>query len=228
MIGVCGIVVAVTCPWPGDPPHGYVADSQNSYKPGEHVSVSCEPYYVLDGQPELVCGDNGRWSAPMSICKWPPYPAAASRRRVRRRRLRTTFFAPAGGVATDLLAINVPLSARRTSRVLRSARSVVFEVARPDGLGPAPSAAGIVNLIVPWRFFFFFVAGVQACPYPGTVIRGRMSTVKFYYAIDDVITFSCDETLKIRGSPVLKCLKHGKWSSSIPTCVPALENEPKS
>jgi len=63
-------VVAVTCPWPGDPPHGYAAVSQNSYRPGEHVSISCEPYYVLDGQPKLVCGDNGEWSAPMPICKW--------------------------------------------------------------------------------------------------------------------------------------------------------------
>jgi len=63
-------VVAVTCPWPGDPPHGYAAVSQNSYRPGEHVSISCEPYYVLDGQPKLVCGDNGEWSSPMPICKW--------------------------------------------------------------------------------------------------------------------------------------------------------------
>ncbi|XP_022181036.1 sushi, von Willebrand factor type A, EGF and pentraxin domain-containing protein 1 isoform X2 [Myzus persicae] len=125
---------AVTCPWPGDPPHGYAAVSQNSYRPGEHVSISCEPYYVLDGQPKLVCGDNGEWSAPMPIC-------------------------------------------------------------------------------------------VQACPYPGTVIRGRMSTVKFYYAIGDVITFSCDENLKIKGAPVLRCLKHGKWSNSIPTCVSRNETQ---
>lgn len=66
-------VVAVTCPWPGDPPHGYAAVSQNSYRPGEHVSISCEPYYVLDGQPKLICQDNGEWSAPMPICKWEHY-----------------------------------------------------------------------------------------------------------------------------------------------------------
>ncbi|XP_050520065.1 sushi, von Willebrand factor type A, EGF and pentraxin domain-containing protein 1 isoform X2 [Daktulosphaira vitifoliae] len=125
---------AVTCPWPGDPPHGYLAISQNSYRPGERVSVNCEPYYVLDGQPNLVCQDNGNWSASLPVC-------------------------------------------------------------------------------------------VQACPYPGTVIRGRMSMVKFYYAIDDVITFSCDDNFKIKGVPILKCLKYGKWSNSIPTCAPKNETQ---
>lgn len=65
-----GVFVAVACPWPGDPPHGYADGSQNAYRPGEHVSISCEPYYVLDGQPKLVCRDDGRWSAPMPICKF--------------------------------------------------------------------------------------------------------------------------------------------------------------
>ncbi|XP_052851585.1 uncharacterized protein LOC128261770 isoform X2 [Drosophila gunungcola] len=60
---------------------------------------------------------------------------------------------------------------------------------------------------------------VQACSYPGTVISGRMSSVKFYYAIGESITFTCDAGLDLRGSKVLKCLKNGKWSSAIPTCV---------
>lgn len=79
----------------------------------------------------------------------------------------------------------------------------------------------VFNKVFPKTAHFIpCVAGVQACPYPGTVIRGRMSTVKFYYAIGDVISFSCDEGLKIKGASVLRCLKHGKWSNSIPTCVP--------
>jgi len=54
------------------------------------------------------------------------------------------------------------------------------------------------------------------CSYPGTVISGRMSSVKFYYAIGESITFTCDAGLDLRGSKVLKCLKNGKWSSAIP------------
>lgn len=61
--------------------------------------------------------------------------------------------------------------------------------------------------------------GTQACSYPGTPISGRMSLVKFYYAIGESITFSCDSGLSLRGAKMLKCLRNGKWSNAIPTCV---------
>lgn len=60
---------------------------------------------------------------------------------------------------------------------------------------------------------------VQACSYPGTTISGRMSSVKFYYAIGESITFTCDAGLELRGAKMLKCMKNGKWSNAIPTCV---------
>lgn len=65
----------------------------------------------------------------------------------------------------------------------------------------------------------FSLSGVQACSYPGTAISGRMSSVKFYYSIGESITFTCDAGLEIRGAKMLKCLKNGKWSNAIPTCV---------
>lgn len=68
---------------------------------------------------------------------------------------------------------------------------------------------------------------VQACSYPGTAISGRMSSVKFYYTIGEMITFTCDNGLEIRGAKMLKCLKNGKWSNAIPTCVnPDAVNSP--
>ena len=48
-----------------------------------------------------------------------------------------------------------------------------------------------------------------------------MSSFKFYYAIGESITFTCDAGLELRGAKVLKCLKNGKWSNAIPTCVTA-------
>lgn len=63
------------------------------------------------------------------------------------------------------------------------------------------------------------VTGIQACSYPGTTISGRMSSVKFYYKIGENITFSCEENLVLKGAAMLKCLKNGKWSNTIPTCV---------
>lgn len=69
------------------------------------------------------------------------------------------------------------------------------------------------------RTFFFQLIGVQACSYPGTAIAGRMSSVKFYYTIGESITFTCDAGLELRGAKMLKCLRNGKWSNAIPTCV---------
>ncbi|KAK9874005.1 hypothetical protein WA026_002356 [Henosepilachna vigintioctopunctata] len=60
---------------------------------------------------------------------------------------------------------------------------------------------------------------VQACSYPGTTISGRMSAVKFFYKIGENITFTCEDNLVIKGASMLKCLKNGKWSNTIPTCV---------
>ncbi|CAH1957213.1 unnamed protein product [Acanthoscelides obtectus] len=60
---------------------------------------------------------------------------------------------------------------------------------------------------------------VQACSYPGTTISGRMSAVKFFYKIGENITFTCEEGLVLKGASILKCLKNGKWSNTIPACV---------
>lgn len=68
-------------------------------------------------------------------------------------------------------------------------------------------------------FFNKFILGVQACSYPGTAISGRMSSVKFYYTIGESITFTCDAGLELRGAKMLKCLRNGKWSNAIPTCI---------
>ncbi|KAL1115089.1 hypothetical protein AAG570_007120 [Ranatra chinensis] len=60
---------------------------------------------------------------------------------------------------------------------------------------------------------------VKACSYPGTVISGRMSSVKFYYQIGETVSFTCDAGLVMHGASMLRCLRTGKWSNTIPTCV---------
>ncbi|XP_014258644.1 CUB and sushi domain-containing protein 3 isoform X2 [Cimex lectularius] len=59
---------------------------------------------------------------------------------------------------------------------------------------------------------------VRACAYPGTVIAGRISSVKFYYQIGETVSFTCDDGLKMTGAGMLRCLKSAKWSAAIPTC----------
>lgn len=63
------------------------------------------------------------------------------------------------------------------------------------------------------------LSGIQACSYPGTTGSGRMSEVKFYYRIGESITFTCDPGLILRGAPMLRCLRNGKWSNAVPQCV---------
>ncbi|XP_050671196.1 uncharacterized protein LOC126969692 [Leptidea sinapis] len=60
----------------------------------------------------------------------------------------------------------------------------------------------------------------QACTYPGTTISGRMSSVKFYYKIGESVSFTCEPGYKIKGAPMLRCLKNRKWSNAIPLCTP--------
>ncbi|KAI5722114.1 hypothetical protein M8J76_003894 [Diaphorina citri] len=60
---------------------------------------------------------------------------------------------------------------------------------------------------------------VQACSYPGTVINGKMSAVKFYYSIGEEVTFTCYPDKIMEGSPTIRCLKNAKWSSSVPLCL---------
>ncbi|XP_050552078.1 uncharacterized protein LOC118277568 isoform X4 [Spodoptera frugiperda] len=60
----------------------------------------------------------------------------------------------------------------------------------------------------------------QACTYPGTTISGRMSSVKFYYKIGETITFTCEPGYRLKGAPMLRCLKNRKWSNAIPLCTP--------
>ncbi|CAB3232406.1 unnamed protein product [Arctia plantaginis] len=60
----------------------------------------------------------------------------------------------------------------------------------------------------------------QACTYPGTTISGRMSSVKFYYKIGETITFTCEPGYRLKGAPMLRCLKNRKWSNAIPLCAP--------
>ncbi|XP_063369637.1 uncharacterized protein LOC134657962 [Cydia amplana] len=61
----------------------------------------------------------------------------------------------------------------------------------------------------------------QACTYPGTTISGRMSSVKFYYKIGETVSFTCEPGYRLKGAPMLRCLKNRKWSNAIPLCAPA-------
>ncbi|KAI8433142.1 hypothetical protein MSG28_013989 [Choristoneura fumiferana] len=47
-----------------------------------------------------------------------------------------------------------------------------------------------------------------------------MSSVKFYYKIGETVSFTCEPGYKLKGAPMLRCLKNRKWSNAIPLCAP--------
>lgn len=48
---------------------------------------------------------------------------------------------------------------------------------------------------------------------------GIISIVKFFYNVNETVTFECAEGFELRGSKVLKCLANGRWSHAVPECV---------
>ena len=59
-----------------------------------------------------------------------------------------------------------------------------------------------------------------ACTYPGTIISGTMSSIKFYYPINDNITYTCSDGFMLEGARSIVCLEGGRWSGQVPTCLP--------
>jgi hypothetical protein len=60
---------------------------------------------------------------------------------------------------------------------------------------------------------------VKACTYPGTIIDGTISLLKYYYSIGETVSFDCKPGLALSGSQMLRCLPNGQWSSGVPQCV---------
>lgn len=58
----------VQCYHPGQPSNGYTQGNP-PYKAGDVVQFSCNPEYMMQGQPIIACQDNGRFSGPVPKCK---------------------------------------------------------------------------------------------------------------------------------------------------------------
>ncbi|KAK7074284.1 hypothetical protein SK128_025925, partial [Halocaridina rubra] len=61
---------------------------------------------------------------------------------------------------------------------------------------------------------------LQACTYPGIIISGTMSSVKFYYPVYDNVTYNCSSDFVLHGQRTITCLEGGRWSGPVPSCLP--------
>lgn len=54
------------------PKNGYIeaASKLNVYYAGDIVQYACNNGYMIDGNPISICQENGRWSGPITKCKY--------------------------------------------------------------------------------------------------------------------------------------------------------------
>ncbi|XP_030377373.1 sushi, von Willebrand factor type A, EGF and pentraxin domain-containing protein 1 isoform X2 [Scaptodrosophila lebanonensis] len=219
----------------------------NDTKLSTRVLLSCSNGNSLIGASELFCLPSGNWSAPLPVCESVECGdillnnVSSPRVSVLSREVggRAAFSCPTGyGLRGPSEALCLPSGEWATPFPVCVEVQCENPGAPQNGYaqGSAPYRAGdvvqfncnpeymmqgqpIIACQDNGRWSGGLPKCVQACSYPGTAISGRMSSVKFYYAIGESITFTCDAGLELRGSKVLKCMKNGKWSSAIPTCV---------
>ncbi|TDG44207.1 hypothetical protein AWZ03_009381 [Drosophila navojoa] len=241
------VVKAINCP--EIPIRRGLIVSTNDTKLSTRVLLSCSNGNSLIGASELFCLPSGNWSALLPVCESvecgdiPLMPNNVSSPRVsvlsREVGGRAAFSCSTGyGLRGPTEAICLPTGEWATPFPTCVEVQCDNPGAPQNGYaqGSAPYRAGdvvqfncnpeymmqgqpIIACQDNGRWSGGLPKCVQACSYPGTAISGRMSSVKFYYAIGESITFTCDAGLELRGSKVLKCMKNGKWSSAIPTCV---------
>ncbi|KAL0277452.1 UNVERIFIED_CONTAM: hypothetical protein PYX00_004721 [Menopon gallinae] len=239
------VVSAVHCP--ALPTRRDLIMSTVSTKMNTRVVFSCSNGNALIGSQELVCLPSGNWSAPVPLCQSiecadfnnltdPNLKVSVLSREVGGR----AVFSCSPGYGLQGVAESVCLMTGDWSLPLPTCQEVHCPSpgAPENGYiqGTGPYKAGdvvqfncnpdfmmkgqpIIACQESGRWSGQLPKCVQACSYPGTTIKGRMSAVKFYYQIGENITFTCDEGLELQGPTMLKCMKTGKWSSAIPTCA---------
>ncbi|XP_049790095.1 sushi, von Willebrand factor type A, EGF and pentraxin domain-containing protein 1-like [Schistocerca nitens] len=239
------VVKAVHCP-PIPSRRGLNVNTLNT-KMNTKILLSCANGNSLIGAPEITCLPSGNWSAPIPICESiecadlvnltdPHLRVSILSREVGGR---AVFSCAQGyGLRGPHEAVCLPsgdwTTPMPTCQEVQCDTPPTPENGYIQGSGPY-KAGDVVQFNCNPEFMMegqpiiacqengrwsgSVPKCVQACSYPGTTISGRMSAVKFYYKIGETITFTCDADLELRGAPMLRCLRNGKWSNAIPTCV---------
>jgi len=64
------IWIEVYCDAPPTPKHGYLqTDNIQRFRGGDIVQFTCDPGFMLEGNPIVICQENSRWSGPPPSCK---------------------------------------------------------------------------------------------------------------------------------------------------------------
>ena len=61
-------VVSKECGHPGEPAGGSLGSSEILFYPGEEVTFTCQPGYILTGPDRRQCREDGTWSDYLPSC----------------------------------------------------------------------------------------------------------------------------------------------------------------
>uniref|UniRef100_A0A1I8NQU7 Sushi, von Willebrand factor type A, EGF and pentraxin domain-containing protein 1 n=2 Tax=Stomoxys calcitrans TaxID=35570 RepID=A0A1I8NQU7_STOCA len=240
------LVKSINCP--EIPTRRGLIVSTNETKLSARVLLSCSNGNSLIGSSELFCLPSGNWSSPLPVCEsvecgdiplsnniTSPRVAVLSREVGGRasfscqsgyglRGPSESICMPSGEWATPFPTCvevqcenpGAPLNGYAQGTTPYRAGDVVQFNCNPEYM---MQGQPIIACQDNGRWSGGLPKCVQACSYPGTAISGHMSSVQFYYAIGESITFTCDAGLELRGPKMVKCLKNGKWSGAIPQCI---------
>ncbi|KAG7173717.1 Locomotion-related protein Hikaru genki-like 2 [Homarus americanus] len=155
---------------------------------GGRVLFTCPRGHSLKGADQAVCQESGEWSTPPPTCKEDKCISPAP---------------PLNGILTD----EGPFHAGDVVEVKCSPNYMMegqpLIVCQEDGQWSDEVPKCLL-----------------ACTYPGTIISGTMSSIKFYYPINDNITYTCSSGFVLRGARSIVCREGGRWSAPVPTCLP--------
>ncbi|XP_050719319.1 uncharacterized protein LOC127000000 isoform X1 [Eriocheir sinensis] len=167
-----------------------VYEPPNDHKLSTEINFSCVPGFSLIGAPMIKCLPSGNWSAPIPDCEMDKCVPPAP---------------PENGIMTG--ESKPPYHAGDVVEVKCDSNYMLegkqLLVCQEDGQWSAEVPKCLL-----------------ACTYPGTIISGTMSSIKFYYPINDNITYTCSEGFVLDGARSIVCLEGGSWSAQVPTCLP--------
>ncbi|XP_073987217.1 hig-anchoring scaffold protein isoform X2 [Rhodnius prolixus] len=239
------IVKAVHCqPLPAR--RGLAMSTQET-KMNTKVVMSCTNGNSLIGAHELTCLPSGNWSAPMPVCQSMECPELANLpdRRLRTSIISRevggqVVFSCSPGYGLDgpqhstCLASGEWATPFPTCVEVQCTPPTAPENGYLAGRSTTYKAGDLVQFSCNHDFMMSgqpiiacqengrwsgpTPSCVRACSYPGTVISGSISSVKFHYRIGETVTFQCDQGLTMEGPAMLTCLPTAKWSSNIPVC----------
>ncbi|XP_047471545.1 sushi, von Willebrand factor type A, EGF and pentraxin domain-containing protein 1-like [Penaeus chinensis] len=169
-------------------PHTPTYEPKGATKLNSVVTFSCQSGYTLQGPGRIKCLPSGKWSDAAPACKKIECPPLEPP-------LHGELTGPRPHTAGDVLEVKCH------SGYMMEGQPIL--VCQEDGQwsSQVPKCS-------------------QACTYPGIIISGTMSKVKFYYPIHDSVTYTCSDDFVLHGQRTITCLEGGRWSDRVPSCLP--------